>query len=199
MKFGCMDQAADEHPAARWQILVSGVGGQGVLFVSRLLAEAAIERSLSVITSEIHGMAQRGGTVVSHLKVGGFPGPLIREGQADGIIVLREENLAPHGRFLSPSGWAVVNSASAAPGKSGFPVHAVDAEGIAREAGYPRGANLVLIGFLLSRLGSTGEGGRIFCSLDDLRKALGKRFEGKPRALEESLEALALGIRHGKE
>ncbi|MBE0603390.1 MAG: 2-oxoacid:acceptor oxidoreductase family protein [Deltaproteobacteria bacterium] len=199
MKFGCMDRPAGEDPAARRQILVSGVGGQGVLFVSRLLAEAAIGRSLSVITSEIHGMAQRGGTVVSHLKVGGFPSPLIREGHADGLIVLREENMAPHGRFLSPSGWAVVNSTSGAAKGSDFPVHAVDAEGIARAAGYSRGANLVLMGFLLSRLGSIEDGGRIFCSPDDLRKALGKRFEGKPRALEESLDALALGIRHGKE
>lgn len=198
MKFGCLDRPEEENPAARMQMLVSGVGGQGVLFVSRLLAEAAIGRSLSVITSEIHGMAQRGGTVVSHLKVGGFPSPLIREGHADGIIVLREENLRPHGRFLSPSGWAVVNSATAAAEGSPFPVHAVDAEGIAREAGYPRGANLVLLGFLLARLGSFEDGGRFFCAPADLQGALKSRFGKNPRALEESLDALALGIRHGK-
>lgn len=198
MKFGCLDRPEEENPAARVQILVSGVGGQGVLFVSRLLAEAAIGRSLSVVTSEIHGMAQRGGTVVSHLKVGGFPSPLIREGHADGLIVLREENLRPHGRFLSPSGWAVVNSASPAGEGSPFPVHAVDAGGIAREAGLPRGANLVLLGFLLARLGSLEEGGRFFCTPADLRGALERRFGKNPRALEESLEALASGIRHGK-
>jgi indolepyruvate ferredoxin oxidoreductase beta subunit len=50
------------------QILISGVGGQGVLFVTGLLAAAAIEKGLSVFTSETHGMAQRGGTVVAHLK-----------------------------------------------------------------------------------------------------------------------------------
>lgn len=199
MKFGCMDRTAEEAPAARMQLLVSGVGGQGVLFVSRLLAEAAIGRSLNVVTSEIHGMAQRGGTVVSHLKVGGFPSPLIREGHADGLIVLREENLDPHGRFLSPAGWAVVNSGSATGEGRAFPVHAVDAEGIARDAGYPRGANLVLLGFLLARIGPAGDGGRIFCSPDDLRTALESRFGRNPRALAESLEALELGIRHGEE
>lgn len=188
----------DHAPALRQQILVSGVGGQGVLFVSRLLAEAAIGKGLSVLTSEIHGMAQRGGTVVSHLKVGGYPGPLIREGNADGLIVLREENLVPHSRFLSPAGWAIVNS-RALPEGAGIPVHAVDAEGIAREAGYPQGTNLVLLGFLLSRLGTAGEGGGIFCAPDDLRQALEKRFAKKPRVLEESLGALDLGIRHGKE
>lgn len=199
MKFGCLERPAGENPAARMQFLVSGVGGQGVLFVTRLLAEAAIGRSLSVITSEIHGMAQRGGTVISHLKVGGFPSPLVREGHADGLIVLREENLRPHGRFLSSTGWAVVNSASAAGEGFPFPVHAVDADGIARGAGHPRGANLVLLGFLLARLGSIEDGGRFFCAPADLRGALESRFGKNPRALDESLEALALGIRHGTE
>ena len=54
------------------QIIVSGVGGQGVLFITRLMAEAAIKKGLSVLTSETHGMAQRGGTVLSHIKAGNF-------------------------------------------------------------------------------------------------------------------------------
>ena len=66
--------------AFKQQIVISGVGGQGVLFVTRLLAEAAIARGLPVLTSETHGMAQRGGSVVSHLKVGDFSSPLIRSG-----------------------------------------------------------------------------------------------------------------------
>jgi indolepyruvate ferredoxin oxidoreductase beta subunit len=122
---------------------------------------------------------------------------LIRAGQADGIIALREENLSVHRRFLAPSGWVVVNSGAPPAEGYDFPVHAVDAEGIARIAGIPRGANLVLLGFLLSRLGSTGEGGRIFCTRDDLLKVLERRFGGAPRALQESLEALALGARYG--
>ena len=52
----------------RQQIVISGVGGQGVLFVTRLLAEAAILKGFSVFTSETHGMAQRGGTVSADLK-----------------------------------------------------------------------------------------------------------------------------------
>jgi indolepyruvate ferredoxin oxidoreductase beta subunit len=184
---------------ARQQILVSGVGGQGVLFIARLLAEAAIGRGLRVLTSETHGMAQRGGIVVSHLKVGDFPSPLIRTGQADGLVALREENLSVHHGFLASSGWAVVNSGSAPGEGRAIPVHAVDADGIARKAGNPQGANLVLLGFILSKLGSIDDGGRIFCSHVDLRKALARRFEGKGRLLDESLEALALGMRHGKE
>jgi indolepyruvate ferredoxin oxidoreductase beta subunit len=181
----------------RQQILVSGVGGQGVLFVTRLLAEAAIGKGASVLTSETHGMAQRGGVVVSHLKVGDFSSPLIRTAQADGLIVLREENLSVHHGFLRPSGWAVVSSRPAKGKVLPFPVHAVDAEGIAQAAGNPQGANLVLLGFLLSRLGPVEEGGRIFCTPDDLRAALSRRFEGKGALLATSMEALLLGMLHG--
>jgi indolepyruvate ferredoxin oxidoreductase beta subunit len=168
------------------------------LLVSRILAEAAIGKGLSTLTSEIHGMAQRGGTVVSHLKVGGFSGPLIREGRADGLIVLRDENLVPHSRFLAPSGWAVVNSKSKA-SETGFTVHAVDADGLARESGYARGTNIVLLGFLISRLGTALENCGIFCGKDDLRQAIERRFADKRQALEESLAAFDLGIRYGKE
>ena len=183
---------------ARRQILVSGIGGQGVLFVSRILADAAIDKGYSVLTSEIHGMAQRGGTVVSHLKVGGFAGPLIREGRADGLIVLKDENLGPHSRFLAPSGWAVVNSKSKA-WETGFPVHAVDADGLAMEAGRTRGTNLILLGFLVSRLGSNIENGGIFCGADDLRQAIERKFARDRGALTESIAAFDLGIRFGKE
>ena len=82
------------------QILISGVGGQGVLFITRLLAEAAITNGLPVITSETHGMAQRGGTVLSHLKVGKFTSPLIRPLQADGLLALTADNLSRHGFYL---------------------------------------------------------------------------------------------------
>jgi indolepyruvate ferredoxin oxidoreductase beta subunit len=182
----------------RQQILVSGVGGQGVLFVTRLLADAAIGKGGSVLTSETHGMAQRGGIVVSHLKVGGFPGPLIRPGKADGLIALKEENLALHHRFLAPGGWAVLNAKSPQEKRFPFPVHQVDATGLAWKAGNPQGTNLVVLGFALSRLDAAGEGGRIFCSPDDVRQAVARRLEGKGGLLAASLEALALGMLHGK-
>ena len=80
----------------QYQIVISGVGGQGVLFVTRLLAEAAIGKGLPVFTSETHGMAQRGGTVISHLKVGRFASPLIMPGAADGLNALKAEGVAMH-------------------------------------------------------------------------------------------------------
>ena len=72
------------------QKVISGVGGQGVLFDTRLMAEAAIRKGLPVLTSETHGMAQRGGTVISHLKVGAYTSPLIRTGQADVLLAMKD-------------------------------------------------------------------------------------------------------------
>jgi indolepyruvate ferredoxin oxidoreductase beta subunit len=181
----------------RAQILVSGVGGQGVLFFTRLLADAAIAKGENVLTSETHGMAQRGGVVVSHLKVGDFASPLIRAGHADGLVVLKEENLSVHHRFLRPGGWAVVN-AKAAPGSFPFPVHAVDAEGIAAEAGNPQGANMVLLGFTLARLATSGGGGKVFCTGEEIRETISRRFEGRGSLLAASLAALDLGMSYGR-
>lgn len=71
-----------------WQAVVAGVGGQGVLFVSRALSTAVEPKAGSILISEVHGMAQRGGAVVSHLKAGPFSGPLVSPGQADLLLAL---------------------------------------------------------------------------------------------------------------
>jgi len=183
---------------ARQQILVSGVGGQGVLFITRLLADAAIGKGAGVLTSETHGMAQRGGVVVSHLKVGDFSSPLVRPSHADGLLVLSAENFTLHRRFLRPAGWAFVN---APPGGSleggGANVRAVDADGLARKSGNPMAANLVLLGCALSGLANAEGTGLLFCSPGDVEAALKRRLQGKESLLGASLQALALGMREG--
>jgi indolepyruvate ferredoxin oxidoreductase beta subunit len=173
------------------------VGGQGVLFVTRLLADAAIRKGASVLTSETHGMAQRGGVVVSHLKVGDFSSPLVRASRADGLIVLSAENLPLHRRFLGPSGWAVVNAPpKSLPGGSEG-VHAVDASGLAQAVGNPQAVNLILLGYALSLPGARESGGLLFCSPDDVRAALHGRVGGKESLLAAALSALALGMSQG--
>lgn len=92
-----------------YQIVISGLGGQGVLFVTKVLAEACMDDNKRVLTSETHGMAQRGGTVISHLKVGTFASPLIRPGNADLLLALKQENYPQHRGFLKPDGKALVN------------------------------------------------------------------------------------------
>jgi indolepyruvate ferredoxin oxidoreductase beta subunit len=180
--------------AIKQQILISGVGGQGVLFITSLLAEAAITRGLPVFTSETHGMAQRGGTVVSHFKVGDFASPLIRPLQADGLLVLKEENIAQHGSFLRPGGWAVVNSRNDLKINKNMTASAVDADRLAQEIANPKSLNLIVLGLALARAGrKKPDRINLFCSLADVKKVLKKRFGGRKKLLDASIKALETG------
>ncbi len=164
------------------QIIVSGIGGQGVLFVTRLLAETAVALGYSVLISETHGMAQRGGNVVSHLKVGslGAASPLIRPGRADVFLGLHSDAFQVHGFYLKPDGEAFCNTT---PQNS---AHAIDAIRIAVELGSPVSANLVLLGFAASS-------GLLFCKLEDLERQLmsygGKRQEINLKAFQAGVKA----------
>ncbi len=180
------------------QIVISGVGGQGVLFVTRLLAEAAISKSFQVFTSETHGMAQRGGTVISHLKVGDFSSPLIRPFAADGMLALKAENITQHGFYLKPGGWLVVNSAN---GKIPEPdvsadSFATDADRLAQEINNPKSVNLVLLGYALATISSpTGERRKLFCSREDIEAVLKKGLAAKKVVLDASLKSLEAGFK----
>jgi len=176
------------------QIIISGVGGQGVLFVTRLLAEAAIKKSLAVFTSETHGMAQRGGTVLSHLKVGDFSSPLIRPAQADGLLALRAENLTQHGAFLKDGGWVIANGENDAKNDSRLQVDAIDADTLAQEIGNPKAVNLIVLGFALAMAEKKGENtNALFCSLAEIKAVLEGRFGKKKEMLKASLKALETG------
>lgn len=86
-------------------ILVCGVGGQGVILLSDLLAEIAMNEGLDVKKSEVHGMAQRGGSVTSHIRFGPkVYSPLIAEGTADFIISLEKLEAVRYLHFLAPKG-----------------------------------------------------------------------------------------------
>lgn len=176
------------------QIIISGVGGQGILFVTRLLAEAAIQKGLPVLTSETHGMAQRGGTVVSHFKVGQFTSPLIRPGQADGFLALKAENVAAHGNFLRTGGWAVVNHGSretastatfSLPG--GTDCNAIDADALAVRISNPKSVNLIMLGFALAKVPD------LFCSVADIQAVLEHRLADKPEMRQAAVAALNSG------
>jgi indolepyruvate ferredoxin oxidoreductase beta subunit len=178
----------------RQQLLISGVGGQGVLFVTRLLAEAAIAKGLPVYTCETHGMAQRGGTVVSHLKVGDFHSPLVRAGQADGLLVLKSENLAQHGGFLKPGGWVVANAGPGQIFDVEGTVFSVEADRLAQETGHVKSLNLVVLGFALSVAEKMkGKTERLFCTLADIERTVKNSFKTKPRQLSVFLDAIRSG------
>ena len=94
----------------KMQIAITGRGGQGVLFLTRILTECALDLEQEVIASETHGMAMRGGSVISTLKVGPFRGPLIGSGQADVMLVLDEGSMETFSYLLSKDGTLFLNS-----------------------------------------------------------------------------------------
>ena len=164
------------------QLIISGVGGQGILFITRLLAETAIAMGMPVLTSETHGMAQRGGIVVSHLKIGDYSSPLVRPGQADGLISLKGETVALHRHFLRPGGWSVANSVTA-----GTAQVTVDADAAALALGNPQAVNLIVLGRVLA------VPGLLFCHRDEVERTLAVKLAAKPKLLEGALAALQAG------
>lgn len=191
-----MSESKGKRGGLRQQVVLSGLGGQGILFLSRLLAEAAIARGYPVLTSETHGMAQRGGVVVSHLKVGRFDSPLVRPGRADLLLVLKEENVALHREFLADGGTMVVNAPVPTDAGPRVRAHAVNADALALSARAPHAANLVLLGFALARVGGVDAGG-FFCAAEEIREALSRRQGAGGSRLADSISALDLGIAHG--
>ncbi|MDL2330139.1 2-oxoacid:acceptor oxidoreductase family protein [Desulfosarcina sp. OttesenSCG-928-A07] len=177
------------------QLVISGVGGQGVLFITRLLAEAAISKDLPVHTSETHGMAQRGGTVVSHLKVGSFASPLITPGRADGLMALKAETFFQYSPYLLPSGWAAVNSPSPMEPFANAEAVVIDADRLATEAGQPKSVNLMVLGFFLAMAEKKQAASHFFCTEKNIRTILENRLQKKnPQLLESFLSALEIGV-----
>ena len=180
-----MDRSTDQ------QIIVSGLGGQGVLLVSRVLAESAILKGFPVLTSEDHGMAQRGGTVVSHIKAGRFSSPLIRPEQACGMIVLAPENLPLHHHFVGPGGWMVVNGTASCENYPSRNLFAVDADALCRKIGQPRALNLVMLGFVLGKSDRNEFAPSFFCNMAEVCAAVRERFPEKVSA--SAIPALECG------
>lgn len=163
------------------QIIISGRGGQGVLFVTRLLAEAGLEAGADVLTSETHGMAMRGGTVVSHVKVGDFKSPLIRKGRADVGLFLTDANIPIHGDFVAPDGRRIVNT-----GRAGT-YEGIDATAMAKELGSLLATNLVLLGFAVRN-------GALFCDEGVMRRVIEQT--SRPRQVEINLKGFERGLHH---
>ncbi len=161
------------------QFIVSGIGGQGVLFLTRVVAQVAVNRNLPVLTSETHGMAQRGGTVLSTIKVGAFASPLIRARQADIGLLLWEANLEVHKGLLKADGKLVISAEKDGEGDR------IDAAGIARAMGNPVLSNLVLLGLAVKQQA-------IFCTEVECETAI-KQLAPK-KFVEQNLEAFQKGL-----
>lgn len=146
-------------------ILFTGVGGQGILLASELTAHAQLAAGFDVKKSEVHGMAQRGGSVVAHLKYGErVYSPLIEPGTADIQVAFEELEAVRYLPYLHRDSAVVVNTQQILPpavatGRASYPVNildelrsrhinvvAVDAFAVARGIGEIRTANVVMVG-----------------------------------------------------
>ena len=170
------------------QIIISGIGGQGVLFVTRLLAEACMNDNRHVLTSETHGMAQRGGTVISHLKVGDFKSPLIRPGNADLFVALKPENLDLHYGFLKKSGRAIVNSSEASLTAHTNGAKVLNADFLADQDNNPGSINLYMLGGAMALIP--------VCPIEKIKQQIEIRFAKKDKKVRaKAVMALERGFK----
>ena len=181
-------------------IILSGVGGQGILSIAAVIGEAALEGGLHIKQAEVHGMSQRGGDVHSNLRISSTPiySDLIARGAADLVISLEPMEALRYLPWLGREGWVVTNSAPFV-NIPGYPDHEAllaelralpraiifDVDAVAAEAGVARAANIVLLGAASAVLG---------IDHDSLRAAVGKVFGRKGDAVVEmNLKALEAG------
>lgn len=136
--------------------VLAGLGGQGILFMTKILAEAALGKGFKVMGAETHGMAQRGGSVVSHLRLGEVESSLVRTGTARYLIALEENEAYRNLPFLARGGHLFASASSdpfpkrdvrAYLEEYGIAYHGVDAGALAMALGAPLSGNLALLGF----------------------------------------------------
>ncbi|MDR1373850.1 MAG: indolepyruvate oxidoreductase subunit beta [Treponema sp.] len=142
-------------------VILAGVGGQGVLSMAAIIAQAAVTGGVSVRQSEVHGMAQRGGAVLAHLRIAGGPiaSDLVPRGGADLIISMEPLESLRYAAWLAPAG-ALVTAAEPFINIPGYPDPAlvlesigqfpryriIEAAGLAKQAGLVRAVNMVMVG-----------------------------------------------------
>src|SRR4030067_2276387 len=90
------------------QIVMAGLGGEGIIFMTMILAEGAFHHGYPVISTETHGMAMRGGSVISQLKIGDFQSPMIRYGHGDLLIATSEREVERNLIYLKKAGGKII-------------------------------------------------------------------------------------------
>lgn len=142
-------------------IILAGVGGQGILSIATILGRAALDENLHIKQAEVHGMSQRGGDVQSNLRLSSDPiaSDLIATGTADLVVSLEPMEALRYVEYLSPQGWIVTSTApflnipdypemtALTEALSRWPrTIAFDMEAMAKEMASPRSSNMVLLG-----------------------------------------------------
>ena len=181
-------------------IILCGVGGQGILSIATVSGEAAMHENLYIKQAEVHGMSQRGGDVQSNLRISSNPihSDLIAKGSADVIISMEPMEALRYLPFLSKEGWIITSSkpfvnipnypevdtvmADLAKVKN---VIILDIEQLAKDNEIPRSANVILLGAAQKALG---------IEYEKLENAIRRVFGRKGDAVvDANLKALAIG------
>lgn len=153
-------------------VMIVGVGGQGTLLASRILGDAMMDQGYDVKVSEVHGMSQRGGSVVTYVRFGDkVYSPVIETGEADVVLAFEQLEAARFLPYLKEGGTVVTSTQQIDPmpvvtgameypqglleemKEKGVKVLAVDALALAKEAGSSKAVNVVLIGAMARHLG----------------------------------------------
>jgi indolepyruvate ferredoxin oxidoreductase beta subunit len=185
----------------KYDIIVAGVGGQGVLSISAVIAASAMNAGLQVKQSEEHGMAQRGGAVVSHLRLADSPihSDLVPQAGADLIISMEPLESLRYLNYLS-SGGKVLTAGDPVVNFPGYPdvektvdalnslpnATIIDAAKLSRQAGSGRATNMVMVGAATPSLPIEAQ---------FIEEHIREAFERKgPKVLEVNLDAYRLGV-----
>ena len=181
-------------------IILCGVGGQGILSIATIIGEAAMKENLYIKQAEVHGMSQRGGDVQSNLRISSDPiaSDLIPKGCADVIISMEPMEALRYLPFLSKKGWIITSSAPFV-NIPNYPemetikadlekisnVIMLDIERLAKDNGVPRSANVILLGAAQKALGIDYE------KIEDaIRRVFGRKGEA---VVDANIKALAIG------
>lgn len=190
-----MNQASSITPESEeLRLILAGLGGQGVIFMTHLLAQTAMDQGHSVIVTETHGMSQRGGSVISHLRIGGSEAPLMRRGTADVLLGLEADEAVRNLSFLRRGGFAFVNSKDGLRPevaehleRLNIQVRSLPATSMAVEIGSAAVINVVLTGFAAAHPSMR-------LSIDALQDTL---LAIAPHGRDLNLQALEAGYRAG--
>ena len=182
-------------------VMIVGVGGQGTLLASRLLGAALLNSGFEVKVSEVHGMSQRGGSVVTYVKYGDeVSSPIVGPGEADLILAFEQLEAARWLPYLKKDGNIIANTQKIDPmpvvigtavypdgvleavEKTGVKLTSIDALSLAVEAGSPKAVNVVLIGVMASKMDLPKE-----TWIDAIKQTVPEKF------LEMNLKAFELG------
>ncbi len=182
-------------------IILCGVGGQGILSIATIIGEAALAEGLNIKQAEVHGMSQRGGDVQSNLRISSDPifSDLIAHGSADVIISLEPMEALRYLPYLNKQNGWIITSSSPFINIPNYPdvdslmgkfalmenVILIDVDALAKENDVPRSANMILLGAAQKALG---------IEYDKLESSIRRVFASKgEKVINDNILALAIG------